>query len=416
MSSKQFRLTAVALALIGAGAACAADFEFTGYSRAGVGVNTKGGKQVCYGLAGADTKWRLGNECDYVIEPSLVATVAKSDEYGVWKAHFMPSAYRAWGQSEFDNYDESGSGSYEGTDELVTRFGQVYFYGELPQLNGGRVWAGRRFYDRVQLGINDQFLENHDSDGAGIEDVNFGFAKFSYAFLSNPRAGSVPKDAASNSSANSIDYEHALRLTGIKTIANSELAIYTGFSSTATSENQLTGVEPDDKKSGQRLGLYHVTKGTLGGATFIGFKYDRHMGADRQWRVVAQQQGLVPSLKTAWDAIAEYRTKKNDGVEEKWYSIGGRTDTQISGPFRFLAELGHDQVKPEGGDTQNLTKFTLAVAASAGPNHTSRPTVRLFMTHARWNDAAKFSTVGVREVYGDKKSGTSFGIQGEAWW
>src|SRR5262245_40548171 len=36
--------------------------EFTGYGRAGVGLNIRGGHQVCYGLAGADTKWRLGNE------------------------------------------------------------------------------------------------------------------------------------------------------------------------------------------------------------------------------------------------------------------------------------------------------------------------------------------------------------------
>src|SRR5688572_27621524 len=45
--------------------------EFAGYARAGVGLAVRGGKQVCFGLAGADAKWRLGNECDYVIEPQF---------------------------------------------------------------------------------------------------------------------------------------------------------------------------------------------------------------------------------------------------------------------------------------------------------------------------------------------------------
>src|SRR5690242_1115224 len=45
--------------------------ESAGYARAGVGLAVKGGKQVCFVLNGADTKWRLGNECDYVIEPQF---------------------------------------------------------------------------------------------------------------------------------------------------------------------------------------------------------------------------------------------------------------------------------------------------------------------------------------------------------
>ncbi|WKB52725.1 carbohydrate porin [Eleftheria terrae] len=415
MFKHHFRLSAMALALLGAMGASAADLEFSGYSRAGVGVNAEGGKQVCYKLAGADTKWRLGNECDYVIEPSFVTTVAKSEEYGTWKAHFMPSAYRAWGTTE------KGTDS----DELLTRFGQVYFYGDLAQLNGGRVWAGRRFYDRVQLGINDHFLESHDSDGAGIEDINLGFGKFSYAFLTDPRAG-----AGAPEYANSADYQHALRLTGLKTLPNSELSIYAGFAGRSRSDVQTSGapVKTEDKKNGQRLGLYHVTKGTLGGATFVGLKYDRHYSAVQfndqdyditgQWRAVVQQQGQLTSMRTGWDFIAEYRTRRiSEHGREKWYSIGGRTDTQIAGPFRFLAELGHDQVRPDSGDTQRLTKLTLALAASAGPTNNSRPTVRMFVTHARWNEAAR-DQLGdnVARVFGDKKSGTSFGLQGEAWW
>ncbi len=64
-----------------------------------------------------------------------------------------------------------------------------------------------------------------------------------------------------------------------------------------------------------------------------------------------------------------------------------------------------------------MTKFTAALAASAGKEPGSRPTVRLFLTHAIWNDAARLALSGrTQEVFGDKKAGTSLGIQAETWW
>src|ERR1044071_5394807 len=47
--------------------------EFAGSPRAGVGLALRGGKEVCFNLPGADTHWRLGNECDYVIEPQFTS-------------------------------------------------------------------------------------------------------------------------------------------------------------------------------------------------------------------------------------------------------------------------------------------------------------------------------------------------------
>jgi maltoporin len=122
---------------------------------------------------------------------------------------------------------------------------------------------------------------------------------------------------------------------------------------------------------------------------------------------------------TAVDFITEYRVRKAAAqAGNKWFTIGARADTHISGPFRFLAEAGHDMVKPEnGGDKANLTKVTLALAASAGNEAGSRPTVRLFLTHAAWNDAAKTQlNANTLAVFGDKKAGTSVGVQAEAWW
>ena len=165
------------------------------------------------------------------------------------------------------------------------------------------------------------------------------------------------------------------------------------------------------------MGVYQTLNGTiLGGNTLIGVKADK-FGETKNTRVVLQQTTNFGA--TAVDFITEYRVRKaasNGG--NKWFSIGARADTWLSGPFRFLAEAGHDMVKPEdGSDKQSLTKLTLALAASAGKEAGSRPTVRLFLTHAVWNDAAKTQLNGnTQAVFGDKKAGTSIGVQAETWW
>ena len=156
-------------------------------------------------------------------------------------------------------------------------------------------------------------------------------------------------------------------------------------------------------------------RSTLGGNTLVGFKHDKQ-GEVKNTRLVVQQTGKL-GAGTAWDLIGEYRLNTNNGVDSKWYSLGGRTDTHISGPLRFLVELGTDQVKTDGGPTRNMTKLTLAGAVSAGNEAGSRPTIRLFVTHAVWNEAARQTLSGrLAEVYADKKSGTSVGIQAESWW
>lgn len=397
-------ITALAMAGAAGGALAAPPVEFSGYFRAGVGVNTAGGNQVCFGLANADTKFRLGNECDYVVEPTFDAKLAEY-EGADWHVRVMPSVYKAW---------DAGTGAGNGPDTLTTRFGQIYGYGNnISQLGNGRVWAGRRFYNRLQTGINDQFLENNDGNGAGLEDMDLGIGKLSIAFMMDPN-----NDAYNNRASLPI------RMTGIKTMPNGELSIYVTPSKQLKTENQTATppAEPAAQPNGLAVGVYQKMSGViLGGDTLFGVKGDK-FGDLKNTRVVFQQ-GMSFGA-TAVDFITEYRIRKNTGnTGNKWFMIGARADTHLSGPFRFLAEVGHDQVKPDGGGAkQNLTKGTLAVAASAGKEAGSRPTIRLFVTHAIWNDAVRtagaggLSSTNARQVFGDKKSGTSVGVQAESWW
>jgi maltoporin len=400
----------MALAGAATSALAAPPIEFSGYMRAGVGINAAGGNQVCFGLAGADTKYRLGNECDYVVEPTFDAKLAEY-EGSDWHVRVMPSVYKAW---------DAGQSS---PDTLTTRFGQIYAYGSnISQLANGRVWAGRRFYNRLQTGINDQFLENNDGNGAGLEDMDLGIGKLSVAFMMDPNygvAGSPTDRAVTNNR-----FALPIRMTGIKDMPNGELAIYVTPSKQLKSDDQSTGtaIETTSEPSGLAVGVYQTLNGViLGGNTLIGVKADK-FGETKNTRVVFQQSANFGA--TAVDFITEYRIRKEAANAGKWFSIGARTDTWLSGPFRFLAEAGHDMVKPQdGSDKLSLTKLTLALAASAGKEAGSRPTVRLFLTHAVWNEAARVApsnTFGLngntKAVFGDKKAGTSVGVQAETWW
>jgi maltoporin len=380
--------------------------SFSGYMRAGTGINVRGGTQVCMGLPGADTKWRLGNECDYVIEPNVSARLAVVDG-SEWHVHFMPSIYRAWGGKEFQTYVTPGGPALpeSGTDELVARFGQAYAYGaNIAALGNGKVWVGRRFYNRLMTGINDQFWEINDGDGAGIEDINVGLGKLSVAGMLNPRG------AADNNR-----LALPLRLTGIKDLPNGELSVYVTPSFQLKSDLASSAEEPN----GLGVGVYQSLNGLLpGGTTFLAFKMDWY-GTTRNSRVGLQQSATFGS--TTIEGLTEYRINKTAGKGgNKWLGVGVRSDTHIAGPFRVLAEVGHDMVKPDDGShTRNLTKLTLATAVSAGPDAGSRPTVRLFATHAFWDEAARtsFSSESrLGQVFGDKMAGTSVGLQAEAWW
>lgn len=423
------------LALAGATQAGAVEVDFSGYARAGIGLSGKGGGQVCFGLANADTKWRLGNECDYTIEPTFTAKFAKLDDKSAWGVVVMPKVYRTWANN---NANAANFG-----DELPVNMGQLYFFGEnVPQLANGRVWGGRRYYDRLQLGINDQFLENEDGDGAGIEDMQVLGGKLSVAWLMNPNDdkstfdGSTgvynPSAAIDKTGVNNKSYRVTTRLTDIATVKDGALQLWAGYYGNSVADDTSSGTAVTTKKPDGhfRFAAYHSLNNVLGGGNISGFKIEN--GKTIQlWRVFTQQTAFVQSIRTGFDFITEYRSKKtrdNDSqpwVKNDWFSIGGRSDTQISGPFRFLVELGHDHVKPDGGSAQNLTKLTLVGAMSAGKDPWSRPTFRLFYTYAKWNDAAKLSG-GVydhwqsgsrlKQIYGDATSGSTFGIQSEAWW
>ena len=406
--------------------------EFSGYARAAVGLAARGGKQVCFGLSGADTKWRLGNECDYVIEPQFTGRLVQLDDKSSWGVVAMPGLYRT--------YEDPNGSDKTFFSNLPAEFRQIYFFGEnVPQLLNGRVWGGKRYYDRLHLDINDQFLEIEDGDGAGVEDMNVGVGKASVAFLMNPNseADQVANPAAPTagsviSTANLARFRLTARLTDIQTAKDGSLQIWAAWYGSSTSRDQKDpGVVIQKPENLFRFAAYHTLGKVLGGTNFLGAKGE--YGTNHTlWRVVLQEQMLFNNGHTGVDVIGEYRSARDrtnsdaDWVRRDWMSLGARADTQLSGPFRFLLEAGIDRLRPDGGGNPQLFKTTACLAINAGEGPGSRPTFRLFYTHGFWNDDAKTSMLGVytlgqsgnrlQQIYGDKNNGGAAGIQAEAWW
>ena len=92
---KRLAIAAAAASAFAAPAAYAEGVEFHGYLRSGVGTTSEGGDQKCFQIA--PTKYRLGNECDYVIEPNFNAKLAEY-EGSSWHVHVMPSVYHGWAE------------------------------------------------------------------------------------------------------------------------------------------------------------------------------------------------------------------------------------------------------------------------------------------------------------------------------
>jgi maltoporin len=391
-----------------------------------VGLTFGGGKQVCFNLPGADTHWRLGNECDYVIEPQFTGRLVQGADGSNWGVVVMPGLYRT--------YEDQNGADKTFFNDVPTIFRQFYFFGEnIPQLLNGRVWGGRRYYDRLHLDINDQFLEIHDSDGAGIEEMHVGPGKLSVAFLMNPNSESDPvpnpmAGAPAISTANFAPYNLNLRYTDIPTLPDGNLQIWAGWTGYSTSPDKKDAGVVIPKPDGvARLGVYHTLNKILGGSNFVGVKGE--LGGNHQLvRGVVQEQMLFNGGHTGLDVIGEFRTARDRATSDasfatnNWASLGARVDTQIAGPFRFLLEAGFDRVFPATGDAAQLIKTTACVAINAGDGPGARPTIRLFFTEGFWNDGAKAlfaSGAGgarIAQVYGDATNGGSAGIQAEAWW
>ncbi|NNB29252.1 maltoporin [Pseudomonas fragi] len=381
--------------------------EFAGYLRSGVGNSLNGGKQSCFKLAGAEAKYRLGNECEQYAELELRQDVYSFGDGSVLSVDGMASLY--------NQYDRQLT--FQG-DNGSARLPQLYAqWSNLPSLNGGSLWAGRRYYKRNDIHISDFYYWNQSATGAGIEDVLIGGLKYSYA-LSR-------KD---NLYQENYVTRHDFNVAGFNTNPGGQLELGLSY---------LDKPERTDAHSGWAITAQHVQSEFLGGKNKFAVQYGEGSGtglgytgdfrldnSSKRYRIVEFFDWQVtPRFGGQVEAVYQ-KDFRPDGGNQEWLSLGVRPTYAISEQFKLVTELGHDQVKAADG-TRKLSKFTFAPTWSPkGPGFWTRPEVRLYYTYASWNAAAQRaanefdagSALSDSGAFGSARHGSNAGLQVEYWW
>ena len=380
--------------------------EFAGYLRSGVGNSLNGGKQSCFKLPGAEAKYRLGNECEQYAELELRQDVYSFDDGSVLSVDGMASLY--------NQYDRQLT--FQG-DNGSARLPQLYAqWSNLPSLNGGSLWAGRRYYKRNDIHISDFYYWNQSATGAGIEDVLIGGLKYSYA-LSR-------KD---NLYQENYVTRHDFNVAGFNTNPGGQLELGLSY---------LDKPERTDAHSGWAITAQHVQSEFLGGKNKFAVQYGEGSGtglgytgdfrldnSSKRYRIVEFFDWQVtPRFGGQVEAVYQ-KDFRPDGGNQEWLSLGVRPTYAISEQFKLVTELGHDQVKAADG-TRKLSKFTFAPTWSPkGPGFWTRPEVRLYYTYASWNAAAQRaanefdagSALSDSGAFGSARHGSNAGLHVEYW-
>ena len=381
--------------------------EFGGYLRSGVGTSVNSSGQSCFQLPGAQTKYRLGNECEQYGELELRQDLYTLDDGSVLSVDGMASLYNRYDRSPTFK-DDNGS----------IRLPQAYAqWSAMPALNGGSLWAGRRYYKRNDIHISDFYYWNQSATGGGIEDVLIGDLKYSYAI--SRKDNLYQKEYATR---------HDFNVAGFKTNPGGELELGLSYIEQAGGR---------DTHSGWALTAQHVQAAFLGGKNKFALQYGEGPGtglgytgntalerSSKSYRAVEFFDWQV-TPRFGGQVEAVYQKDVRPGSQDQtWMSIGVRPAYAISEQFKLVTELGHDQVDASGG-TRKLSKFTFAPTWSPkGPDFWARPEVRLYYTYATWNEAAKRaanelaagSALSDTGSYGTARHGSNFGVQVEYWW
>ncbi len=373
--------------------------EYSGYFRSGAGSNSEDGAQACFGLNGV-AKYRFGNECDTYGEFGYSKEMVKAANGTSFVGTVMANFFEA---------NSSGDSKDWGLAQMFVEARNVDF------LKGGTAWVGKRFYNRPDIHVLDMKMVHMDGVGFGIDGIKLGAGSFGYAMMRN--------DTSGTSSAT----RHHFLYHGVPLTSSS------GLDFDATLINADSSVP--NSKGGYALSVAHKQAGILGGDNTLWLQYGQGAAAGVQPGELGSILAGSDTTQTRigdqliWSFSPEftgslnfvYQTNKTTVGTQKWTSIGARPTYALADNLKLVLDVGHDRISPAGGGaTQQLTKITFAPVLTAGKGFWSRPELRAFVTHAKWNSAAQAaaaagSTLSTTGVFGSATSGTSYGVQVETW-
>jgi maltoporin len=426
--------------------------EVHGYMRSGVGRSSNGGEQVSFFLAntgGAPTSgpgYRLGNETDNYLE---LAFDIRAYEKGStnFKLHFRP-AFRGYYQVRDASADAGGdvdnSKSANPNQQIWLReaWGEARgIFGNSGAFKDASLWAGRRFYQRQDLHMRDEWYWNNSGDGVGIENIDLGGAKLHYAYVQHD-TGNVNSDWNNGAirgvlapysqwvggGGNVVVGSHDLRISDVPLWEGTSLMAgiqyndarpRTGFEN-AGNNNKGTQYNLIINSSNFWSGDNRVYATYGNGNTFWNW-YSPDVKTENTWYQVMDVAFVKLTKNLEMQGTLIYRKQNGKGSmagnTNTWTSAGVRPVYFFTKNFSVAAEVGYDKLKFDNeSEDRHLMKKTIALQWQPQASFWSRPSIRLFVTQADWNkNANSWNKVG-EGAFGVATQGMTFGAQIEAWW
>lgn len=420
--TKIIKLVAVLVVAFATQSAMAA-VDFSGYLRSGSGSNSNGGKVDCFSakggvsLAAGDiaNAGRLGQECGTYGELQFGTTMGEADG-----TKFDVQTMMATGVDQLQDW-ENANFAFRQAYGRATGFGTGAFA-------KADVWVGKRYYDRHDIHIVDFFWMADTGPGAGIENIDVGVGKFSYALM---RAGGTYPGQVGGNNGTATLAQHDFRLQGINLGGAGSLGIGTIIvRGNNTDAANATIDAAGQKKNGISAWASHsIVFGTVqnnlifqisNGAANLGGdnqRYGNLLVKNDQWRLLdsinfefgdhvngAAFLGYGKAEQSA--TLAAVPTKSTD------MSIVVRPVYHFTDVYSLAVEAGTTRYAADGQQTNHLNKLTIAPQISMGSGFYARPVLRAYYMMASWNQGGG----GGSFTSATDTSGRSYGFQMEAWW
>lgn len=388
--------------------------DFHGYARSGIGWTGSGGTQQCFQATGADSKYRLGNECETYAELSLGQQVWKDGDKNFYISSLV--AYSVDQQNDWESTSPAFRGMYAEGNGLIS------------SLPGASIWAGKRFYQRHDVHMIDFYYWDISGPGAGIENIDLGIGKLSVAATRDTEAGGAASFGNDN---NVYNDNFDVRLADISVNQGGKLEL--GFDYGKAHTKSDAKLKTNASKNGYMFTMEHTQSVFSGFNKFVvqyatdsmtsgnGRSYGGSINNDGTMARILDHGAI--SINPKWDMmyVAMYQKRNLDNNQgTTWYTMGIRPMYKWTPTMSSLVEIGYDNIKAQNvGERNSQYKVTFAQQWQAGNSIWSRPAIRLFATYAKWNEdwgnnVSDIQTAGA-STRGDE-SEVTFGAQMEAWW
>ena len=404
-------------------------FEFHGYLRAGFGLNGKEGEMEAFKAPGAGAKYRLGNESETYGEVEFTHNWLREDD--PMKAPYVRSTVMlSFSTGQNDTYDSLNAESLGNDIALRQAFveaGNIFV--DAPDV---RFWAGQRYYRRQDIHINDFYWLDMSGYGGGVQDVPFlGQSKLAFAWI----GGSF--DEYQTDSGNVAKHSLDLRVYDIPAPLG-KVGFWLAYARSRGGEVlNVFDVDGDpfslETSQGFAVGMKHRTapEAFLGGYNEFSIQYGTGAAYNFASTIdvatpdiddatrfrVTDHFTIEPSKWLSLQAAAVYQDTDYGGPDssEKWTSFGMRPIFHFTDTFSIALETGVDFVDSEPlGVNDYLWKVTLAPQLTRGRKFFSRPSLRAFITYAKWGEEFRGKVGG--SAYRNELEGLSYGVQLESWW